>query len=61
VHGRLAAEDLANPAWLTRDVGVAACEYRPVSFEGLASYAAPRLAAFQLQKEAAQRGDEGLA
>jgi hypothetical protein len=61
VHGRLAAEDLAHAAWLTRDVGVDACEHRRVRFKDLASHTAPRLAAFRLPKEAAQRGEEGLA
>jgi calcineurin-like phosphoesterase family protein len=60
VHGRLAAEDRASPAWLTRDVGVDACDYRPVSFEELEAYMAPRLEAFRLLKEAAVQGEGHL-
>jgi len=60
VHGRLAAEDAANPAWLTRDVGVDACDYRPVSFEELETYMAPRREVFRAMKEAAGRGEGTL-
>lgn len=56
VHGRLAAEDDRNPSWLTKDVGVDACEYRPWSFEELRTYLAPRATAFQKQKEAFLNG-----
>ena len=43
VHGRLAREDQANPAMLTRNVGVDACGFRPWSFEELRLHdAAPR-------------------
>ena len=47
VHGRLAAEDAAHPWMLTRDVGVDACDYRPVSFTELAAFMAPRVEAFR--------------
>ena len=47
VHGRLAEEDAACPWLLTKDVGVDACDYRPISFQMLSDYMAPRLAAFQ--------------
>src|SRR5262245_44085400 len=57
VHGRLSAEDVANPSWLTRDVGVDACEYRPWSFEELGEWMRSREEAFQLRKEAMLRGD----
>ncbi len=57
VHGRLAAEDAAHPTLLTRDVGVDACDYRPLSFEELAGYMAPRVVAFEARKEAARRGE----
>jgi calcineurin-like phosphoesterase family protein len=58
VHGRLQAEDEANPSWLVKDVGVDACEYRPWSFEELREYMAPRLDAFYALKQAAERGED---
>jgi calcineurin-like phosphoesterase family protein len=57
VHGRLAAEDAANPSWLTKDVGVDACEYRPWSFDELREYMRPRREAFDRRKEAMLRGE----
>jgi calcineurin-like phosphoesterase family protein len=52
VHGRLARQDEGELDWmLTRDVGVDACEYRPVSFEELAAYMAPRLVKFLARKQ----------
>lgn len=51
VHGRLMAEDQAVGHTLCRDVGVDACEYRPMSFEELAGYMAPRVEAFRKRKE----------
>lgn len=50
VHGRLAHEDAANPWWLTRDVGVDACGYQPVSFAMLRSYMEPRQEAFRKRR-----------
>jgi calcineurin-like phosphoesterase family protein len=35
VHGRLKREDDAKPSFLVRDVGVDACDYKPVSFTEL--------------------------
>src|SRR5262249_52156693 len=58
VHGRLAAEDAAHPSWLTKDVGVDACEYRPWSFDELRAYMAPRIEAFRAQKLALERGED---
>ena len=51
VHGRLAAQDEANPTMLTRDVGVDACDYRPLSFDDLSRYMGPRLEAFDAAKK----------
>jgi calcineurin-like phosphoesterase family protein len=50
VHGRLSAEDTANPSWLTKDVGVDASGYRPWSFDEIASYMNPRVEQFKRQK-----------
>ena len=47
VHGRLKQEDAASPWLLTKDVGVDACDYRPMNFEMLSAYMAPRLEAFR--------------
>lgn len=47
VHGRLAGEDEATPRLLTRDVGVDATGYVPLSFEEIAAYMAPREKAFR--------------
>ena len=51
VHGRLRREDERNLAALTRDVGVDACDYRAVSLAELREYMAPRVAAFNRNKE----------
>jgi calcineurin-like phosphoesterase family protein len=57
VHGRLTDED-AREAWrLTRDVGVDACGYRPVSFAELSDYMGPRLRAFAERKAAVNAGE----
>src|SRR5262249_42976067 len=56
VHGRLRREDEAQPHLLTRDVGVDACEYRPVSFEELRAYMAPRVEAFRRRKAGLSQG-----
>lgn len=56
VHGKLAGED-ARLSWrLTRDVGVDACDYRPVSFAELRDYMQPRIAAYAAHKEALLAG-----
>ena len=51
VHGRLSKFDAQNPALLTRDVGVDACEYCPISFEQLQAWMEPRLKAFREMKQ----------
>ena len=57
VHGRLQAED-AEQAWrLTRDVGVDACEYRPIGFESLQEYMQPRQVAFAEHRQAIIDGE----
>ena len=62
VHGRLRREDAANPAALVRDVGVDACDYRPVSLADLRAYMAPRVRAFEEQKARFAAGhDDGTA
>jgi calcineurin-like phosphoesterase family protein len=58
VHGRLEAEDRANPSWLVKDVGVDACEYRPWSFAELRDYMRPRLDRFYEMKQALARGED---
>ncbi len=58
VHGRFVAEDNRNPTMLTRDVGVDACNYLPLSFEDLQHYMAPRIEQFQKHKEGMVRGEE---
>ena len=50
VHGRLAKQDEADGATLTKDVGVDACDYRPWSFDDLCAYMAPRIERFQQRK-----------
>lgn len=57
VHGRLVGEDQDRPIMLTRDVGVDACEYRPVSFDELQAYMQPRIDFFEAEKEAFIAGD----
>lgn len=46
VHGRLLEEDAANIRLLTRDVGVDAVGFVPISFSELKDYMAPREEAF---------------
>ena len=50
VHGRLVAQDESNLAMLTRDVGVDACDYRPLSFDDLSRYMHPRIEVFDAVK-----------
>ncbi len=52
VHNRMSDEDRQNPSMLTKDVGVDACDYRPVSFSQLVTYMKPRVAAFEKSKAA---------
>jgi calcineurin-like phosphoesterase family protein len=58
VHGRLEAEDRARLSWLTKDVGVDACDYRPWSFADLRAYMAPRVEKFIEARRALERGEE---
>jgi len=50
VHGRFQDADAADPTLLTRDVGVDACDYKPISFDQLKAYMQPRVAAFEQAK-----------
>jgi calcineurin-like phosphoesterase family protein len=56
VHGKLMGEDTRVGWRLTRDVGVDACEYRPLSFANLREYMQPRLLAFEEHKAAMLSG-----
>ncbi len=47
VHGNLIYVDRNNDWMLTREVGVDANEYRPVSFEEIAAYMEPRIVRFR--------------
>jgi calcineurin-like phosphoesterase family protein len=51
VHGRLQREDERAASTLTRDVGVDACDYKPLSFDELREYMGPRIEAFNRNKE----------
>jgi calcineurin-like phosphoesterase family protein len=57
VHGRLRAEDEANPRLLAKDVGVDACDYRPVSFSEISEFMKPREEVFWAWRESL--GDTG--
>ncbi len=59
VHGRLVDEDARSPWLLTRDVGVDACGYQPVSLGELRRYMKPREKAFQERRAEVMRHDEG--
>ncbi|MFK7766324.1 MAG: metallophosphoesterase [Mariniblastus sp.] len=50
VHDRLTAEDQKNKSLLTKDVGVDACDYKPISFEELREYMTPRTVEFEAAK-----------
>jgi calcineurin-like phosphoesterase family protein len=56
VHGRFAAEDAANGWMLTKDVGIDACGYRPLCFDELRAYMAPRIEKHRECRSAALRG-----
>lgn len=58
VHARLAAQDAEQDWMLTRDVGVDACAYRPLSFEELREEMAPRMEKFRARKAAIIAGGE---
>lgn len=57
VHGRFAEEDKQREILLTRDMGVDACDYRPISFTELKEYMKPRIEAFESAKAAFIAGD----
>ena len=60
VHGRFAQQDNAELDWmLTRDVGVDASGYKPLCFEELAAYMAPRQEKFRARKERILAGGDG--
>jgi calcineurin-like phosphoesterase family protein len=58
VHGRLVREDERNLGALVRDVGVDACDYKPISFAELREYMAPRVDAFNRNKAAFVAGQD---
>jgi len=58
VHGRFDAADAADPTLLTRDVGVDACGYRPISMDQLQSFMAPRIVAFEEAKARLIAGED---
>lgn len=58
VHGRLTAEDESKPWCLTKDVGVDACGYQPISFEMLQAYMAPRVEAFRQRRQRLLAGEQ---
>ncbi len=60
VHGRFGALDWEDQTLLTRDVGVDACDYRPISFNELRAYMAPRITAFEKAKAAFVAGDASV-
>jgi len=51
VHGRFVREDEEKPWLLAKDVGVDACDYKPVSFEMLQAYMGPRTETFRQRKQ----------
>lgn len=57
VHDRLSQQDREQPESLTKDVGVDACEYRPMSFRDLMKYMKPRMQAFEEVKSRIVRGE----
>lgn len=56
VHGRFAKQD-EESFLLTRDVGVDACDYRPVSFDQVAHYMRPRVELLERARERYLNGD----
>ena len=58
VHGRLSKEDARTPWRLTKDVGVDACDYQPVSFSSLQAYMAPRIQALAQRHDKTLKDDE---
>ena len=51
VHGALVGEDEQQNWRLAKDVGVDACDYRPIEMEELTEYMQPRLKAFEDRKQ----------
>ena len=58
VHSRLQHEDEQTPWLLAKDVGVDACDYKPMSIEDLRRYMAPREKAFAEHRAAVIAHDE---
>lgn len=58
VHGRLEEEDQRTSWSLTKDVGVDACDYKPMSFSDLQSYMKPREKAFAKYREEVLEQDQ---
>lgn len=58
VHDRFSEDDRNNPELLTKDVGVDACDYAPISFTQLKEYMTPRVKEFEKAKAAFVDGDE---
>jgi calcineurin-like phosphoesterase family protein len=58
VHGRLQREDDRNLGMLVKDVGVDACDYKPVSFAELSVSMAPRVERFTRNKAAFMSGND---
>ncbi len=58
VHARFAAADQADPTLLTRDVGVDACDYMPLSFDQIKAYMQPRITAFEEAKARMLEGED---
>lgn len=56
VHDRFSEDDRNTPEMLTRDVGVDACDYAPISFDQLKVYMKPRVKQFELAKQAFTEG-----
>lgn len=58
VHANLQDDDAANDWMLTREVGVDANDYRPVSFEEIATFMEPRVARFKERRARFVQGGE---
>lgn len=52
VHNQFTEDDQNTPEMLTRDVGVDACNYTPISFDQLKDYMKPRVEKFEQAKQA---------
>jgi calcineurin-like phosphoesterase family protein len=58
VHGQLTEEDAREDWRLTKDVGVDANDYKPVSFDDVLAYMAPRIAKFKERRNAGVIGQD---